>query len=117
MKPEEYAALYRQFTTYLKEFGGTKPFLIASGPSGADVRWSRGLLDNLRGELPDGLSMHYYEGGAEESTKFKVEQMNEQLAIFADVEKAILQQRAVLDGYRNGQKVGLILHELGVRHR
>ena len=117
MKPEEYAALYRQFTTYLKEFGGTKPFLIASGPSGADVRWSRGLLDNLRGELPEGLSMHYYEGGAEESTKFKVAQMNEQLAIFADVEKAILQQRAVLDGYRDGWKVGLILDEWGVWDR
>jgi alpha-N-arabinofuranosidase len=113
MKAEEYAALYRQFSVYLKEFGGTKPFLIASGPSGADVRWSRGLLDNLQGELPDGLSMHYYEGGGEESTRFKVAQMNEQLAIFADVEKAILQQRAVLDGYREGRRVGLVLDEWG----
>jgi alpha-N-arabinofuranosidase len=114
MKAEEYAALYRQFAVYIREFGGTKPFLIASGPSGADVRWSRGLLDNLRGELPDGMSMHYYEGGADGPTKFTIPHMNEQMAIFEEVEKAILQQRAVLDGYREGRNVGLILDEWGV---
>jgi len=114
MKAEEYAALYRRFTVYLKEFGGTKPFLIASGPSGADVRWSRGVLDNLRGQLPDGLSMHYYEGGRLEPTKFDFPHMNEQLEIFADVEKAIRLQRAVLDGYPDGGRVGLILDEWGL---
>jgi alpha-N-arabinofuranosidase len=114
MRAEEYASLYRRFAVYLKEFGGTKPFLIASGPSGADVRWSRGVLDNLRGELPDGLSMHYYEGGRQEPTKFDASHMNEQLKIFADVEKAIRLQRAVLDGYPEGRNVGLILDEWGV---
>jgi len=114
MKPEEYAALYRRFAVYLKEFGGTAPFLIASGPSGADVRWSRGVLDNLRGELPDGLSMHYYEGGKQEPTKFDVLHMTEQLRIFKDVEEAICLQRAVLDGYPRGSKIALILDEWGV---
>jgi alpha-L-arabinofuranosidase len=114
MKPEEYAAHYRRFAVYLKEFGGTRPFLIASGPSGADVRWSRGVLDNLRGELPDGLSMHYYEGGRQEPTKFDAAHMKQQLDIFADVERAIRLQRSVLDGYPEGKKVGLILDEWGV---
>lgn len=114
MKPEEYAENYRRFAVYLKDFGGTKPFLIASGPSGGDVRWARGVLDNLRGELPDGLSMHYYEGGQQPPTKFDEKHMTAQLQIFADVEKAIELIRAVLDGYPEGRNVALILDEWGV---
>ncbi len=114
MRPDEYAALYRRFAVYLREFGGTKPFLIASGPSGSDVGWSRGFLDKMKYELPDGFSMHYYEGGEDAPTEFTVPHMNEQLAIFAKVEDSIRLQRAVLDGYHEGRNVGLILDEWGV---
>jgi alpha-N-arabinofuranosidase len=117
MRPEEYAALYRQFAVYIKEFGGTKPFLIASGPSGSDIGWSRGFLDKMRGELPDGLSMHYYEGGKDIATEFTVPHMNEQLSIFAKVEDSIRLQRSVLDGYFEGRNVGLVLDEWGVWDR
>lgn len=114
MRPEHYGDLYRQFSVYLKTFGGTKPFLIASGPSGDDVRWTRGLLDTLQGGLPNGLSMHYYTGGEQVATKFDREHMNKQLAIFAKVEQAIVHQRQVIDGYHRGDQVGLILDEWGV---
>jgi alpha-N-arabinofuranosidase len=117
MRPEEYAALYRQFAVYIKEFGGTKPFLIASGPSGSDTGWSRGFLDKMKYELPDGLSMHYYEGGEDAPTAFTIPHMNEQLSIFAKVEDSIRLQRSVLDDYHVGQKVGLVLDEWGVWDR
>lgn len=113
MRPEHYGDLFRQFTVYLKDFG-TEPFLIASGPSGDDIRWTRGLLDTLQGGLPDGLSMHYYAGGGQEATKFDGAHSDEQLAIFQQVEKAIAHQREVLNGYRHGDQVGLILDEWGV---
>lgn len=58
--------------------------------------------------------MHYYSGGADRSTSFTVEHMDEQLASYAKVEESILHQRAVLDSYENGKKVGLILDEWGV---
>jgi len=117
MKPEEYATLYRDFAVYCREFGGTKPFLVASGPSGADVRWSRGFMDNLRGAQPQGLSMHYYTGGRDHATDFTPEHANDQLSLYTRVEQAIVQQRHVLDGYRDGQNVGLILDEWGVWDR
>jgi alpha-L-arabinofuranosidase len=117
LRPEEYAALYRQFVVYIKEFGSTKPFLIASGPSGSDVGWSRGFLDKMKYGLPDGLSMHYYEGGEDAATEFSVPHMNEQLSIFAKVEDSIRLQRSVLDGYHEGKNVGLILDEWGVWDR
>jgi alpha-N-arabinofuranosidase len=117
LRPEEYAALYRQFAVYIAEFGGTKPFLIASGPSGGDIGWSRGFLDKMKHELPDGLSMHYYEGGQDAPTEFTVAHMNDQLSIFAKVEDSIRLQRSVLDGYHEGKKVGLVLDEWGVWDR
>jgi alpha-L-arabinofuranosidase len=114
MRPEEYAHLFRDFSVYVREFGGTEPFRVACGPSGDDTRWSRGLLDGLRGDLPDGVSMHYYSGGADVATKFTVDHMNEQLSSYAKVEASLVHQRAVLDSYERGASVGLILDEWGV---
>jgi len=114
MRPEEYARLYRDFAVYCRDFGGTELFLVASGPSGNDSHWSRGLMDGLGWERPQGVSMHYYSGGADHSTSFTVDHMNEQLASYAKVEESIVHQRAVLDSYENGKKVGLILDEWGV---
>lgn len=114
MRPEVYADHYRRFSVYMREFGGTEPILIASGPNGNDVRWSRGFLDNVAGGFPHGFAMHYYEGGADKATIFTAPHMEEQFAKYALVEKAIMQQRALLNSYRDGEKVGLLLDEWGV---
>jgi len=45
MPPAYYGELYRRYSTFLHSMGGTKLFLIASGPSGDDVRWTREVLD------------------------------------------------------------------------
>ncbi len=117
MRPEVYADHYRRFAVYVREFGGTKPVLIASGPSGNDMRWSRGFLDGLAGGLPHGWAMHYYTGGLDPATSFTVEHMNEQFALYARVEEAIIAQRSLLDSYRNGRNVGLMVDEWGVWDR
>jgi alpha-N-arabinofuranosidase len=74
-------------------------------------------MDELQGGAPDGLAMHFYENGKDEPTKFNAADMEEQFAIFPRVEEAIVQQRAILDGYRNGSKVGLVFDEWGVWDR
>jgi alpha-L-arabinofuranosidase len=71
-------------------------------------------MDGLGWERPQGMSMHYYSGGADLSTSFTVEHMNEQLTSYAKVEEAIVHQRAVLDSYEKGKEIGLILDEWGV---
>jgi len=114
MRPEVYADHYRRFSTYLREFGGTVPFLIASGPNGNDTRWSRGFMDRLDGGIPEGFAMHYYEGGADHPTRFTTDHMKEQFARYVKVEEAIIQQRSLLDSYRDGRKINLILDEWGV---
>jgi alpha-N-arabinofuranosidase len=117
MRPEEYAAEYRRFAVYLRTFGGTKPFLVASGPNGNDSEWSRGLLSGLRRSNPDGFSIHYYSGGKDPSVTFSPANVDDQLSSFAKIEQAIIQQRALLDGYDGGRRVGLILDEWGVWDR
>jgi alpha-N-arabinofuranosidase len=114
MRPDYYGGLYRQFASFLHEMGGTEPFLIASGPSGDDVRWTRGLLDTTSPMLPDGISMHYYEGGRFEATKFDAAAAEDQFKIFKEVEYAIAHQREVINGYRDGSRVGIVLDEWGV---
>ena len=114
MRPDYYGGLYRQFASFLHEMGGTEPFLIASGPSGDDVRWTRGLLDTTMPMLPDGISMHYYEGGRFEATKFDAAATEDQFKIFKEVEYAIAHQREVINGYRDGSRVGIVLDEWGV---
>lgn len=114
MKPEVYADHYRRFSVYLRQYGDTEPMLIASGPNGNDARWTRGFMDRLDGGIPGGISMHYYEGGKDAPLKFSADNVAEQLAIFKKVEEAIIQQRAILDGYREGSKVALVLDEWGV---
>ena len=100
MVPEHYADLYRQFSGYMRNWGGTKLFLIACGPNGNDVNWSRKFLtQNSGGRIPDGFSMHFYEKSQLTPTKFTVDAMNTQMSTFQRVELAIFQQRALLDGF------------------
>ncbi len=117
MRPEEYADYYRRFSVYLRNFGGTKLFLLASGPRDNDPAWSRGVLEGMRFRKPDGFAMHYYSGGQDYSTKYMPEEMDKQLSSFALIEKAVIQQRALIDGFENGSNVALILDEWGVWDR
>jgi alpha-N-arabinofuranosidase len=64
--------------------------------------------------MPDGLSMHYYSGGKDPSLSFSAANMDDQFSSFAKIEQAIIQQRALLDGYDGGRRVALLLDEWGV---
>jgi alpha-N-arabinofuranosidase len=118
MAPEEYAAQYRRFSSYVRSFGDTRPFPIACGPNGNDTDWSRRFLDAMRGRrYPNGFAMHFYSGGKSAATKFTVETMQEQLSSFARLEQAIKQQRALMDGYDPERRMGLLVDEWGVWDR
>ena len=44
--PDEYAVEFRRYTAWLPQFG-VDPALIASGPNGGDIDWTRRFLDKL----------------------------------------------------------------------
>jgi alpha-L-arabinofuranosidase len=118
MTPEQYAANFLRFGTFVREFGDTHPYQIACGPNGNDADWSRRFLETVRhAGFPDGFAMHFYSGGKSQSTRFTVETLEDQLSSFARVEQAIRQQRALLDGFDPNRRVGLLVDEWGVWDR
>lgn len=116
MTPDHYADVYRTYANYFKTFGGTQPFLIACGPSSDNAAWTKGFYDRMAGaRSPAGFAMHFYEMSRQLApTEFTVEAMNQQLAIFQRVEQAVINQRALIDGYNRPQRSALILDEWGV---
>ena len=118
MTPEEYAAHFRRFATYIRTFGDTRPFLIACGPNRNNLEWTRRFMDNMerRGSL-HGYAMHFYSNGKAPATKHTADTAREQLSSFAAMEKAILEQRALLDKYDPQRRIGLLIDEWGVWDR
>lgn len=119
MTPDHYADVYRQFATYMKSFGGVRPFLIACGPSGNNAAWTRGFFDRMTGTrvAMQGFAMHFYQNGSLPPTEFTADAMDRQLTLFERLEQAVVEQRALVDGYNRPARVGLLLDEWGVWDR
>jgi len=118
MTPEEYAAHYRRFATYLRDFGDTRLFLIACGPGGHNLEWTRRFMENMpRRTRIHGFAMHYYSRGRDYATRFTAESLREQLATFAALEKAVIEQRELLDKFDKDRRIGLLVDEWGVWDR
>lgn len=121
MTPEEYAGHYRRFAVYVRQFGDVRPFLIACGPNRNNTDWTQRFLGAMypgrRFVRMDGYAMHYYSNSRLPATQFTADALREQMATFADLERAILQQRAILDGYDPERRVGLLIDEWGVWDR
>ena len=119
MTGDEYATQYRRFSTYARAFGETRPFLIACGPNGNNPEWTKKFWGNMAGPRrpPQGFAMHFYSNGRNFSTKFTPAEMEQQFSSFPEIEKAIIEQRALLDTYDTQKQVGLLLDEWGVWDR
>ena len=59
MTAEHYANLYRNFQTYVRNYGKDKIYKIAGGPSVADYHWTEVLMREAT-RMMDGLSLHHY---------------------------------------------------------
>lgn len=133
MDAGDYAAAYRQFATYLGGFGGPDPFLIACGPAGNDVDWTRRFLDklgNARRRRISGFAPHYYarshsasQGDVDawsaetgSATEYDEMQWYAQLQLGLQMEPLVLQQRAAMDSFDPDRRIGLIVDEWGTWH-
>jgi alpha-N-arabinofuranosidase len=118
MTSEEYCQKYRQYSTFMKNFGDTKLFLIACGPNSHNLDWTKRFFDTLgKRRMPEGYAMHFYSNGRNNATKFTVENMQQQLSSFARIETAVKEQRSLMDTYDPQKKVGLLVDEWGVWDR
>ena len=116
--PDDYAAEFRRFATFVSEFNSVTPFLIACGPDGNNLDWTRRFFDKL-GPFPriHGYAAHYYCGTAGPSaTEFTADQWYELLEKALRIESLIRDQRKLLDEFEAQRKIGLVIDEWGTWH-
>ncbi|MBP3953558.1 alpha-N-arabinofuranosidase [Bacillus sp. YZJH907-2] len=118
MRPEYYADLYRQYQTYVRNYGENKIYKIAGGANIDDYRWTEVLMREAHW-LMDGLSLHYYtipgdfwkgKGAAlDPSEKEWFITMKRALHI----DELITKHSTIMDKYDPEKRIGMIVDEWG----
>ncbi|HHV31446.1 MAG TPA: alpha-N-arabinofuranosidase [Clostridiales bacterium] len=117
MRPEHYLDLYRQYQSFLKNYGENKIFRIASGPSVGDYHWMKTMME-YAGKLMDGITLHYYTVPGEWKNKGSATKFTEQ-EYYITLKKALYMQELVenhsriMNYYDPDHRVGLIVDEWG----
>jgi alpha-N-arabinofuranosidase len=121
MTAEFYADNYRRYAVYARNYGDTKLYKIACGPSNFKYDWTRTLMEKTKspaGPLIDGLSLHYYTIPGEWSCKGSATDFNE-AQWYITMRKAYLtgellrRHGAIMDEYDPERRVGLVMDEWG----
>ncbi|WP_166244975.1 alpha-N-arabinofuranosidase [Paenibacillus turpanensis] len=117
MRPEYYADLYRQYQTYVRNYGENRIYKIACGPNTDDYRWMEVLMREA-GRFMDAISLHYYavpgtwtnKGAA---TGFTEEEWFDTFVKATYMEELITKHSAIMDRYDPEKRVALIVDEWG----
>ncbi len=120
--PDDYAAEYRRFATFLRNFGGEELFLVACGPASNDLEWTRRFFTKLfdgqsRRRHIHGYAAHYYCHTRGMATEYDDNGWYQVLAQAQRMEPLVVQQRALMDAFDPERKIGLIIDEWGTWHR
>ena len=117
MTPDYYADLYQRFQTFLRPYGGVRPFRVATGPNSGDYNWTEVMMREA-GRNIDGLDLHYYTitgrwGRWGHATEFGEAEWFEMLNNTMRMEKFIDGHSAIMDKYDPRGRVALIVGEWG----
>ncbi|GAC1358520.1 MAG: alpha-L-arabinofuranosidase C-terminal domain-containing protein [Herpetosiphon sp.] len=123
--PDDYATEYRRFASYIRNFGGDRPFLIACGPDRNDLEWTRRFFTHLQARfhargrpIPiSGFAAHYYCHTTTTATEYDDDGWYGVLAQAQGMEPLVVQQRALMDAFDPDRSIGLIVDEWGTWHR
>lgn len=116
--PEDYCKEYRRFTEWVPEYG-VKLKLVAAGPNGNDLDWTRRFLakwlDGARAPL-HAFAAHYYCGTTGHALEFSVDQWYEMLHKGNYMETLVRDQWAAMGEFDREHRVKLIIDEWGAWH-
>ncbi|RKL66833.1 alpha-N-arabinofuranosidase [Salipaludibacillus neizhouensis] len=118
MRPQYYSDLYRQFQTYVRNYGDNKLYKIAGGANVDDYNWTEVLMRESA-PLMDGLSLHYYtipgdfwEGKGSATDPSESEWfITMQKALHMD--ELITKHSTIMDKYDPDKRIGMIIDEWG----
>ena len=119
MTPEYYSDLYRQFSTFVKNFSGNRIYRIACGANGGDYRWTEVVMQRV-GRRMNGISLHHYTiptgnwGRKGSATQFGEDQYHGALRRALEMETLVRRHSEIMDRYDPDKRVGLIVDEWGI---
>ena len=128
---EDYAAEYRRFVTYLRDFGEAPLYLIGCGPRNNDIDWTLRFFEKFKRSLRTRMhafAAHYYaraRGPQDDvsystltgtATDYSEAQWYYQILAGLAMERLVVQQRAAMDSFDPDRQIGLIVDEWGTWH-
>jgi alpha-L-arabinofuranosidase len=114
MRPEYYADVAKQYSSFLKNYGQYSLNKIAVGPSDINYNWTEVIMREM-GSSIWGLSLHYYTWGNGSLTATEVNEDNwfDMLHKTYQMEDIVSKHSAVMDKYDPGRNVSLVVDEWG----
>ncbi|MCL2127675.1 MAG: alpha-N-arabinofuranosidase [Treponema sp.] len=117
MTADFYADNYRRYATYVRHYGGAKPYKIACGPNTDDYNWTRVLMEKAAGQM-DGLSLHYYTVPGDWIDKGSATNFNEaewliMMKKALRMEELVRKHGEIMDEFDPEKKTALVVDEWG----
>lgn len=117
MRPEYYTDLFRQYSTYLRNYNPEKPlFLIAAGANADNTRWTDVFMKNSN-KAAKGLSFHFYTvkdwNNHGSATNFDANSYYSTIKLCRKIDTIIKAHCNVMDKYDPECKVALMADEWG----
>ena len=119
MRPEHYADLYRQFQTYIRNFGDNQIYKIACGANVDDYHWTEKIMAHIPLWMFNGISLHYYTipgdfwTGKGSATDFDEKTWYLTLKKALHMDTLITRHSHIIDQYDPEKRIGLIVDEWG----
>ncbi|MCM4157295.1 alpha-L-arabinofuranosidase C-terminal domain-containing protein [Gramella sp. AN32] len=118
MTPEYYANLYKQYATFMADWGNSSNlYRIASGANTDDYHWTEVLMRDIPKNLIEGVALHSYsfvewenKGSA---SNFNEAQYFSTMQTALKMEELVTKHIAIMDKYDPKKKVDLIVDEWG----
>lgn len=117
MRPEYYADLYRQFQTYVRNYGDNRIHKIACGANSDDYAWTEAVMKNAH-RFMDSITLHYYTlpghwGAKGSATGFPEEEFAITLRKALYMDELVTRHSAIMDQYDPQKRIGLLVDEWG----
>lgn len=118
MKPEYYANIYRQYATFMTDWGNTqKLFRIASGANSSDYNWTEVLMRDIPHNMMEGVALHHYSvidwGKKGPAADFTEEQYFTTMKRALFMDELVTKNKAIMDKYDPKKRVALVVDEWG----
>lgn len=118
MTAEYYANIYRQYATFMTDWGNSdKIYRIASGASDDDYHWTEVLMRELPAKMFDALGLHHYSvidwGKKGSATNFSEQEYFTTMKRALLMEELVTKHSAIMDKYDPQKKKHLAVDEWG----